>query len=359
MTIQQQLQLSYYREVAAIHEEHGIFLVQDQRSGKFFVKKVLDVFNLDVYRYLLNHPIPNTPRIYLLIQDGKQLIVIEEYIHGDTLEELLAPGPLPEAQVIDIAISLCSILEAFHSCDKAIVNRDIKPSNIKITPDGVVKLVDLNAAKFDSAEASRDTVLIGTQGYAAPEQYGFGASSVLTDIYAMGILMNVMLTGTFPQIRPASGRLKHIIARCVELSPKSRPQSIRALRDSLLALQKPKETKSSPRGWQRCLPPGFRGKNPFVWLFSAVGYLFLFGITMSLQVSGGSPVSLWVNRLCATFGILLILLFSGNYLDMQRFVPLPAKGKKLLRFLAIAGYDCLILFAFGFLCSIFESYLLS
>lgn len=237
MTIQDELTLSYYKTVADINAAHEIFLVQDTRDGKFYVKKILTVFSLDVYKHLLAHPIRNTPTIYATIEDGGRLITIEEYIPGDTLEEVLAKGSLTEDQTIGIAISLCQIIEQFHNCTPPIVNRDIKPSNIKITSDGVVKLVDLNAAKPCSAEATRDTVLIGTQGYAAPEQYGFGASSVLTDIYAIGVLMNEMLTGELPGIKLANGKLRHIISRCVELSPKSRFQSVRQLRETLMALQ--------------------------------------------------------------------------------------------------------------------------
>ena len=76
-------------------------------------------------------------------------MVIEDYIPGDTLEEILArEGSLPEAQVLDIAIQLCRILQAFYHAVPPIVNRDIKPSNIKLTEGGIVKLLDMNAAKY-------------------------------------------------------------------------------------------------------------------------------------------------------------------------------------------------------------------
>jgi len=221
MTLEQELMLSYYKEVATINEDHGIYLVQDIRTGKFYVKKLLTVYNAEIYHYLMDHPIANTPKIYLAGESDGILTVVEEYIPGDTLEEILEEKKtLPEKQVIEITLQLSLILRAFHSCDPAIVNRDIKPSNIKISPDGMVKLLDMNAAKWTNAEAERDTKLLGTQGYAAPEQYGFGPSSVQTDIYALGVLMNVMLTGHFPNsgIKYSSPRTSLICSLTASLS---------------------------------------------------------------------------------------------------------------------------------------------
>ena len=70
MTVEQELQLSWYQQVAAIDETHSVFLVQDVRDGKFYVKKLLTVYNLDIYRHLQAHPIENTPRIYLLREEN-------------------------------------------------------------------------------------------------------------------------------------------------------------------------------------------------------------------------------------------------------------------------------------------------
>lgn len=83
-----------------------------------------------------------------------------------------------------------------QSSTPPIVHRDIKPSNIILTEGGRIVLIDLNAARLDDKKSSHDTQLIGTAGFAAPEQYGFAASSPRADLYAAGILMRVLLTGT-------------------------------------------------------------------------------------------------------------------------------------------------------------------
>ena len=346
MTIDQELQLSYYQKVADIHAEHCIYLVQDVRTKKFYVKKQLTVYNADIYHYLHEHPIPNTPQIFLIVEDSGILTVIEEYLPGDTLEELLEKqGACPEDQVINITCQLCTILEAFHSCYPAIVNRDIKPSNIKLTPEGVVKLLDMNAAKWSNGQAEKDTVLLGTQGYAAPEQYGFGPSSVLTDIYSVGVLMNVMLTGDLPGRRLASGRLAGVIRKCVELSPASRYQSIREVHAVLNALSGKVTTEDQPKAnWRRYLPPGFRKKNIIRWLFSALGYIFLFYIGFSLEVeNAASTAEIVLNRIFFTLAFLLIILFNGNYMGIHQKFVLTRSKHRLVRWLGMALVDFAIL----------------
>lgn len=345
MTLEQELRLSYYREVAEINADHGIHLVQDVRSKKFFVRKRLTVYNPEVYQYLWANPIANTPKIYLAEEDGEVLAVIEEYIPGDTLEEILAQrGALPEEEVLEITSQLCRILSAFHSCSPAIVNRDIKPSNLKITPDGVVKLVDLNAAKWSNELAEKDTVLLGTQGYAAPEQYGFGPSSVLTDIYSVGVLMNVMRTGLLPNQGIASGKLGKVIRKCTELSPKGRYQSVEALAAALDALsEKPREEKK-PGSWQRYLLPGFRSRNVIRWLGAALGYVMLLYFSLTLQVENAGHTELLLNRLFLGLAAFGVVLFSGNYLDVQSKFFMTRSKHKWVRVGGILLIDVAILF---------------
>lgn len=93
-----------------------------------------------------------------------------------------------------------------------------------IAKSGEVVLLDMNVAKWYNSEENEDTRLLGTRNYAAPEQAGYGlkASSDKTDIYAVGILLNVMLTGKFPKEKPAQGKLWNVIERCISLDANSR-----------------------------------------------------------------------------------------------------------------------------------------
>lgn len=340
MTIDQELRLSYYQQIADIDADHSIYLVQDTRSKKFYVKKLLTVYNADIYRYLMARPISNTPAIILVEEDANILTVIEEYIPGDTLEELLLKSKvLSEEQVLDIACQLSTIISDFHQCTPAIVNRDIKPSNIKITPDGCVKLLDMNAAKWVNTHSEKDTVLLGTQGYAAPEQYGFGPSSILTDIYSIGVLMNVLLTGDLPNKHIASGPLGNIIRKCVELSPSARYQNISELQAALFR-QAGKDNKGTAKAkWKKYLLPGFRNNNVIKWLFSCIGYAALFAIGLDLQVENAGISELIINRIAFTTMEMSIVLFNGNYLNVQKHFILTRSTKRWVRWIGMAIID--------------------
>lgn len=338
MTIEQELRLSYYKQVADIDAEHSIFLVQDVRTKEFYVKKLLRVYNADIFRYLQAHPVANTPKILLVEEDNGILTVIEEYIPGETLATRLEKvGTLSEEETTGIAIQLCKILKSFHSCTPAIVNRDVKPENIKVTPDGIVKLVDLNAAKWSDPEADRDTVLLGTQGYAAPEQYGFGASGIQTDIYAVGVAINVMRTGQLPSQAITEGPLGKVVKKCVELSPSRRFQSA----DQLLAILEGEP--GNPLDPRRFYPPGFRRKNTVQWFFAAWLYLFLLPIIFVDITNSPNPL---IRGICKVSVLLLataIILFNGNYLNVQRHFFLTRSHNRFLRWLGIAVIDVLIL----------------
>lgn len=345
MTLEEELQLSWYQEVARIDGDHGVWLVQDVRDRKFYVKKRLTVYHAQIYRHLLEHPVAHTPRIHAAVEEDGVLTVIEEYIPGDTLREHLdREGVFPQERAVDIASALCRILEEFHSRSPAIVNRDIKPVNIKLTPDGVVKLIDLNAAKWYDGDQEQDTVLLGTRGYAAPEQYGFGPSGVLTDVYAVGVLLNVLLTDRLPNQELAAGPAGKVIRKCVELSPGARYQSAAQLREALEDLN----GRAKPKGhaWQKH-PPGFRTRSPLRWFLSALGYGFLLRLGMSLEVEDAGPGELLMNRLVITAALIVIVFFNGNYLGVRDRVPLTQSPNRLTRWLALAAVDFGLLFLAG------------
>ncbi|MBQ4382237.1 MAG: protein kinase, partial [Oscillospiraceae bacterium] len=163
------------RMLTRLSSDHAVFLVQDEITGRLYVKKVLSVYNPSIYRRLMENPVKNVPAVHGVYREGENLTVIEEFIQGTTVRELLdRSGPFSQEQALDVAIALCDIVSELHSLEPPLIHRDIKPSNVMISADGVVKLLDLNAAR-EGVQAGEDTSLIGTVGYAAPEQYGFGS----------------------------------------------------------------------------------------------------------------------------------------------------------------------------------------
>ncbi|MBR4344626.1 MAG: serine/threonine protein kinase [Lachnospiraceae bacterium] len=242
-----ELKLSYYKEIGVLSEEHGVYLVQHVETSKTYVKKVRKLYNPEVYKQLREHPVAGVPRIFDFFEKDGKLIVIEEYISGTDLSSYLKEhGAFSEKETVEFGIMLCDILSRIHSLTPPIIHRDIKPSNIMLTDDKRIILLDLNSAKPVTKGQKQDTLLLGTHGFAAPEQYGFGASNVQTDLYAVGILLKVMLSGFDDKdsgifqnepIIKCSAKLLSVIDKCTQLSPDKRYSSAIELKDALLKCQ--------------------------------------------------------------------------------------------------------------------------
>ena len=339
MNIEAELALSYYKDVAEINSDHGVSLVQHRDTKLFYVKKILDVFDIDVYIRLKEKPLKGIPQIHELFRLDEKLLVIEEYIPGDNLEQLLqSKGSFTEDEALEIILELCDIVEGLHSMNPPIIHRDIKPGNVIISNDKTVYLLDLNAARLDDQHQAEDTVLLGTKGYAAPEQYGFGSSDVTTDIYAIGMLMNTLLTGKLSRENIATGRFERIIKKCVSIDRSDRYSSISDLVNAL--------TDSEPRNhkWTDYLPPGFRSGKIYFMLPATLLYLLLAaglnGIYDGDVTKGINP---WIDTIGVGLGFVLTILFVSNYLDVHRHFPFLRKMHPVARWFAVAGIAFMIL----------------
>lgn len=341
MTLEEESRLSFYREVATLNESHGVFLVQHTESKRVYVKKTLRVFNANVYRYLKDHPVLFTPHVYEVIEDEENLIVIEEYISGDSLKELMdAEEILPEKKVVDIITGICDALAGLHGVKPPIIHRDVKPTNIIITPNGGVVLLDMNAAKVLSEGKQEDTQLIGTHGYAAPEQYGFGASDVQADIYATGVLLNEMLTGEKPSVKHATGKFGDIITRCTMMDAKDRYSSVQELSAAVNGV--PFELHQKTNNFRRFLPPGFRSDDLFFKLLGGAGYVLLIVVTLSLNLEHATTVQQWMNRISFFIPAMSVVLFTGNYLNVWEFTHVNRIRNKLLKAVVVAVADVFV-----------------
>jgi serine/threonine-protein kinase len=197
----------------------------------------------------LNHP--NLAAVTDFFPEGGNWYLVMEFVEGETLARRLerSPGhrlPLPEA--LPIIRQLCDVLEYLHTRQPPVIFRDLKPSNIMLTPEGRVKLIDFGIARFFKPGQRQDTVNLGTPGYAAPEQYGgLGQSDPRTDIYSLGVLLHQMVTGydpaaaavPFPLPPPRSlmpgipPEVERVILRATQIQPDARYPTIQALRDDL------------------------------------------------------------------------------------------------------------------------------
>lgn len=328
--------LDVYQELEPLCEKGHVMLVQNRQNGLLYVKKQVQSYAPELYRRLRETPVKNTPVLYGIYEDTKvaedpgavPLILIEEYLPGHTLAEHLQDnGLFSEDACIRIGMQLCRILMELHSRKPAILHRDIKPSNVMLLPDGTVKLLDFSAAKVAAGNEKRDTVLIGTAGFAAPEQYGFSASTPQTDIYALGVLMNTLLTGALPWEREAGGRLRGVIARCLQMKPADRYAGAWELYAAL------KRARRLQLPW---LPPGFRTLRWYKMLPASLWYLFVFVFAFRAEFnSTDDPLVENVSRLLLLLLGLLPVLFYGNYLDIQRYFPFMRNRSRWLRLLGL------------------------
>ncbi len=172
--------------------------------------------------------------------------LVMEYVEGRNLEEEIAQrgGPLPEGLVIDVARQLCDVLAYLHGLQPPIVYRDLKPSNVMLTGNGRVVLVDFGIARLFKAQ--RKGTMIGTLGFAPPEQYQ-GIADPRSDLYSLGATLHYILTGRDPEkfppfsfppvreLRPAvSSNLAGAIDRALAYEMVNRPATIQEFRDMLL-----------------------------------------------------------------------------------------------------------------------------
>jgi len=141
------------------------------------------------------------PRVFDRFSDQNHHYLVMEFIDGITLEQKLkdAGGKLPESEVIDVALQVLETLEYLHNLEPPVIYRDLKPSNVMLTPAGQIKLIDFGIARL--FQPLSNATMIGTQGYAPPEQYR-GKVEFRSDLYALGATMHHALSGRDPALEP-------------------------------------------------------------------------------------------------------------------------------------------------------------
>ena len=191
----------------------------------------------------INHP--GIPKIIDVFYEEDNLYIVEDYIEGKTLKEYVREGNISgEEDIYKIMLGICGIIEYLHGLNPPIIYRDLKPSNIMITKEKKVVLVDFGIAKQYKLDNNDDTRKVGSNGYAAPEQYGSGKCCNRTDIYGAGMVLYFMASGNNPStpIEPLidgnykenlSNDIKRIIQKCVQIEINDRYDTIEALKKDI------------------------------------------------------------------------------------------------------------------------------
>ena len=187
------------------------------------------------------------PRIIWCDQSGDELVVVMEFVRGETLGGLVAAVGTADGRlslVRRVFPGACdAVSELSERFDPPLVHRDLKPSNVMVSGNDVT-LIDFGVARTYHEGAEQDTTRFGTRAYAPPEQFGFGQTSVRSDVYALGMLLFFCAAGHEPTTcdreRGFVGEglpegLREVIVRATQLDPQERFASARELRTALLA----------------------------------------------------------------------------------------------------------------------------
>ena len=210
-----------------------------------------DTFNREVGLLSgLTHP--NLPRIYEHFTDPEHWYLAMDFIEGETLDEYLSKvrrGHLAVEEVLYIGIQLCTVLDYLHTQQPPIIFRDVKPANVMRTANGHLYLIDFGIARRFTPGQKRDTTVLGSPGYAPPEQYGKAQTTVQSDIYSLGATLRYLLTGKAPsestfgsawssvQDRGVPANLERLLVQMVELDASKRPASMDAVKRALQRIQ--------------------------------------------------------------------------------------------------------------------------
>ncbi len=352
------------------------------------MRKSVSVESEMIYRFIQANPSPYVPKIYDCAVEGNQLMILEEYIVGRNLEELLAEKTFSEPEAARIMLELCEALKPFHHAQPPIVCRDLKPANIMLNQTGNVKIVDFDIARIYEEGKNRDTKLLGTAEYAAPEQYGYSQTDSRTDIYALGVVLNYMVTGQFPGEQMISGDLEKIVRKCTRMDPGERYQSVEELEEDLKIVCESNRWRIEAVGKENCnapdglygaregvaekdaiegaekssergfIPPGFRSRTPWKMIVALMGYAFVtwFCFTLDFEREGVTVQNglvffeqfmVWISQL-AFIGIV------WDYRGCKRYLPFlnqKKAGRRVLRYLLL---DFVLLFLAAILCAVGE-----
>ncbi len=231
------------RQTVCAIKEMGLSMVQpDERE------QAIENFKSEAkILWGLNHP--NLPSFTGFFSEGQRYYMVMEFIDGSTLEELLERNgsPFSERRVLGWARQLCDVLEYLHSQHPPIIFRDMKPGNIMLTRNGRIKLIDFGIARFFRSTSPQDTQLLGTPGFAPPEQYGKTQTDERSDVYSLAITLFQLLTNTLPEagfglkdVRMINPEISPVVARALErgaaFDPEERYNSVADFRRALLGV---------------------------------------------------------------------------------------------------------------------------
>ncbi len=245
-------------------------------DGVLYILKKITLDEVELVKKLMGINCENVVKFYGTTAIDGDFYAVEEYINGVTLKAYVEKkGVLSDEDVGKIAVSVCNGLSAVHSLN--IIHRDINPNNIMLDGYGVVKIIDFGISRTYKPEMRADTQILGTQGYAAPEQYGFSQTGAKADIYSLGVVINYMKTLSLPNEKRADGRFAPIVQRCTEIDENKRYNDVDEIIYDILYGYTKKPSRI----------PGFRQNVLWHKIVASVYYAFVILAFIAFSVPAG------------------------------------------------------------------------
>ena len=395
------------REIAVLDPDRGTTLVQHEPTRRIYVKKELPARSAGVYRWLQHHYIEGVPEVVEVVsvpvaaipgeavktrESGQPVnsisvsrltespfssieYALEEYVSGQTLREILSNGNLfPVEEAVDIMEQLCRTLQSLGNARPPITGCDLDPANIILTSDGLVRIRDLRSAGQTFGQTFSDMSdnplpPVSKTGRARRSKVGntdFSnghVKSLQTDLRGLGGLFCQLITGHLPGNELPGGKSGQIIRRCMESHPSKQYPDLQGLLRDLDACR-PHPTvdhsitsdsdaaDAAPRKHPYLLP-GFRSGNPLHVLAALFAYILLIWLSLTFTLDKFPPGwQMWVERLVFFLCGSVILLFTGNYMDVWRHLRITKIRTTLLRLLVVLIIDA-ALFMLSILAIIF------
>lgn len=327
-----------------LNEDNSI--VWNGQSEEIMIKKRFDGANIELMKKLRTIRHKNLAAVIEVTEENQACYSYSEFVPGRSLQSYLDEGKIfNENEALKIILDVCDGLEILHA--NGIIHRDITAANIILSYDGNVKIIDYGIARKTKQNASRDTYILGTAGYAAPEQFGFSQTDERSDIYAVGVLLNVLLTGKFPNECLCSGRFAKVISRCISIDSSNRFSNVSELKQSLLNKNDVQKTYA---GF-----PGFRNSKTSTKIFASLIYCIIIFfdcifISISYTQRGLIFSVLQGINLVVSFSVPFCLLFNPCNIQekAKRFSSLSDSSKSFVKVIF-----SVIFILFGFFATIF------
>lgn len=355
--------LSQYKDIYFLNEPGTVVLTYNISDDSTYVKRRIEKEKLNIYKRIKELNNFSLPKIYEIFECDNEAIVIEEYIKGDSLEKLVKEnGVLGKDYACRIMLDLCSALKAIHGIN--IIHRDISPDNIIIDNSGRARLLDFDISRQGNKNQSTDTTILGTVGFASPEQFGFAQTDVRSDIYSMGVLFNFILTGNLVQkgiyvVEP----IHSIITKATRIDPNLRYFNVNEFENAVnsciskerqIKLKNTIESESNfmhkIRAYKKGIEwgfyplPGFRTNNLAKKIVASFFYVIFVLWSIGMFIEYGFDIDALICEMMYIILYLVPIWWFGNHGRQWDIIPRIRNLKYGVRlFIAIIAYFVVLL----------------